>query len=105
VFRKLESASAPSFQRYVSILDTFTQVRRSAVRNFCLNKAPLHRRTTPLLGAQTRSGVLALDFEGSDYICDLFSVLLDVAKCAPLRTLWLCFDQCAPCTGLLHWRT
>jgi len=48
--------------------------------------------------------VLALDFEGSDYICDLFSVLLDVAKCAPLRTLWLCFDQCAPCTGLLHWR-
>ena len=30
---------------------------------------------------QTRCGVLALDFEGDDYTCDLFSVLLDVAKC------------------------
>ena len=27
VFRKLENASAPSFQRYVSILDTVSQVR------------------------------------------------------------------------------
>jgi ABC-type uncharacterized transport system permease subunit len=105
VFRKLENASAPSFQRYVSILDTFTQVRRSAVRNVCLNEAPPLCRATPLLNAQTRSGVLALDFEGSDYICDLFSVLLDVAKCAPWCTLWLWFAQCAMCMGLHHWRT
>ena len=89
----------------MSILDTFTQVRRSAVRKHCLNEAAPHCRTTRLLGAQTRSGVLALDFEGSDYICDLFSVLLDVAKCAHLRTLRLRFDLCALCMGLQHWRT
>ena len=31
VFRMLESASAPSFQRYVSILDTVSQVRSEAM--------------------------------------------------------------------------
>ncbi|KAK9820961.1 hypothetical protein WJX81_007677 [Elliptochloris bilobata] len=60
VFRKLENASAPSFQRYVSILDTVSQ---------------------------TRCGVLALDFDGDDYTCDLFSVLLDVANEENLPTI------------------
>ena len=36
VFRKLENASAPSFQRYVSVLDTVSQVRLASTLFACL---------------------------------------------------------------------
>ena len=109
VFRKLENASAPSFQRYVSILDTVSQVR-SARRSSQLAPAehlPMSRQlghnqpaAEAFANMQTRCGVLALDFEGDDYTCDLFSVLLDVAKCVQrackpgLSFHLFCVDSC-----------
>ena len=89
VFRRLDSPSAPSFQLCVSVLDCVSQVPLSCNGTFILRAVcgfsiaimqPCCLSSKAMLVVQTKCCLLALDFETSDYTCDLFSVILDALR-------------------------
>lgn len=93
VFRRLDSPSAPSFQLCVSVLDCVSQVPllmpwhplsvgdQSNVHGYpAILLLHMWLSSEAVLVVQTKCCLLALDFETSDYTCDLFSVILDVLR-------------------------